>query len=546
MKRIILISIGFIIFGAAVLIRMFYLQIICYDEFLEKANAQEFYTVQLRESVRGNILDCNNISITADNPVDVLLIVPILVDDPELLVKKMIEISDFSEEKLLDKIIGEKENGETVRKQPFIAKSDLSKKEAEAFENMGENGIYVILRNERYYRDLPAQHLIGALGMKENTTVGLSGLEYIYDPILSSGEDRKTDLLVDEKNRLIVPNEYADNKVTESLAGHLELTIDINIQRAAESALGDLSGAVVIMNSKTSDVLALVSSPKYDPYFVTDLKSEDAFMNKTLQSYPPASLLKIFVAAVALEEGIVAKESAFYCDGSFRVDDKSIVSCWDKDGHGILTFEDSLSLSCNPVYAKLAIAIGKERFSKAFSEWELDKDRLLGYPMNLLSSLNIVGNSSLSLTNAGLGESGVFLTPINVAKMINVVATGGYVSSPRIVRASYDENGILSEKFIPTAPKRIISQSTANILTDMMVKTFQTGTGKNLNLDTFDLAGKTGSSETGNVWVGGFFPYDDPQYTVVVLITGAESGAADGGPVMKKICGYLGNYDAND
>lgn len=545
MKRIIIISFGFIFFGFVVLMRMFYLQIFCHDELVEKANAQEFYTVQMSEPIRGDILDRNKVSIASYHPVHSLLIVPMLIDDPNSFVKKMSEISDLSEEELLKKIIGEKDGGEIIRKQPFIAKGDLSEKEMEAFENTGESGVYIISRKDRYYRDLPAQHLVGALGKNDDVSVGISGLENIYDSILSRGSDRKISFLIDEKNHLIAPDEYKGEEIKDT-SGHLELTVDLDIQRAAETALGDLSGAVVVLDSKTSDILALVSSPKYDPHFVTKLKSSDAFVNKTLQSYPPASLFKIFIAAVALEEGIAAKESAFYCDGSFKMEDGSVVSCWKKDGHGFLTFEDSLAFSCNPVYVNLALDLGKERLKVAFSQWELDKDLLLGYPLNELSSLNIAGHSSLSLANVGLGESGVFLTPINVAKMVNVIATGGYVVSPRMVTTSYDANGKLSEKFTSSEPKRVISKGTADILRNMMVKTFQTGTGKNLNLDGFDIAGKTGSSETGNVWIGGFFPYDDPRYTVVVLVTGAESGASDAGPVMKKICGYLGNLDVND
>ena len=546
MKRIHLISVGFIVFALAVLIRILYLQVFCYEEMVKKANDQELYTVHLSEPIRGDILDRNKVSVTANQGVSALLVVPMQIEDPNQFVKKMCEVSDFSEENLLNKIIGEKENGEVIRKQPFIAMSDLSEKEIAAFEDIGESGLYMIPRTERYVRDLPAQHLIGALEQKNDISVGISGLEYFYDDILFGGKDRQINYLIDNKNRFIVSSESDTSIKEKSLCGHLELTLDLNVQRVAEAALKGLSGAVVVLDSKTSDVLALASSPKYDPYFVKELKSNDAFVNKSLKSYPPASLFKIFIAAVALENEVVAKESAFYCDGIFKTEKGSVISCWNKNGHGLLTFEDSLAFSCNPVYVNLSVNLGKESLEKAFSQWELNKDILLGYPLNELSSLHIEGESELSLGNAGLGENGVLLTPVNVAKMINVIASGGNVVSPRIVSASFDAKGKVFEKYDISDPKRVISQETAAIVTDMMVKTFQTGTGKNLNLDEFQIAGKTGSSETGNVWIGGFFPYDDPQYTVVVLVTGAESGTTDAGPVMKKICGYLGNYDVND
>ena len=97
-------------------------------------------------------------------------------------------------------------------------------------------------------------------------------------------------------------------------------------------------------------------------------------------------------------------------------------------------------------------------------------------------------------------------------------------------------------------PVRVIQSSTAAEVKVMMQKTFQTGTGKSLNLQSLDLAGKTGTSETGNVWIGGFFPSEEPRYTIVILVEDGSSGVGDGGPVLKKICAYLNSLivESND
>ena len=495
----------FIVFALVFVGRLVYLQVFCHDALAAKADAQEFHTVELEESPRGRITDRNGISVTADTETASLLIVPSLIGD----VKKTTGILEnelgLSSERLVSKIYGETED---IRREPFIAKTDLTAKEAERMEQLSLGGVYVISRQGRYYRDFPMQHLLGALGEDENSgeTAGLSGLERIYDDVLSAGSSGKIRFLVDERSRMIDPGEYYLTEKETDPAGEVSLTVDLGIQRAAEAALDGHSGAVVVLDSKNADVLAMASAPEYDPYQVTDLLSSDAYVNKALSSYPPASLFKIFISAVAVEENLAAPETMFFCDGAYRMENGSIVSCWEEEGHGFLTFNDALSLSCNPVFVKMTLEIGKERLNEAFSRWELDEDRLLGYPLNELSSVEFSGGTDADLANIGLGENGVKLTPLNVAKMINVIAADGLMYTPRVVTEVLDREGNTVKKFDEALAVRVLSSSTAKTVTDMMAKTFEIGTAQKLHLESFHIAGKTGTSETGNVWIGGFFP----------------------------------------
>jgi cell division protein FtsI/penicillin-binding protein 2 len=274
---------------------------------------------------------------------------------------------------------------------------------------------------------------------------------------------------------------------------------------------------------------------------MTKLASDDVYINKALSAFPPASLFKIFVSAVALEENIVAGETAFYCGGSYSLSTGRSVGCWKEDGHGLLTFDETLAQSCNPVYVQMTLSLGMEKLRDAFDKWELDRDLLLGYPLDDHSSLNVSTENDATLANVGLGESGVMMTPLNVAKMFNVIASDGMLYTPRVVTEVYDKSGNVTSRFERAMPLRVVSKDTAEIVTDMMAETYRTGTAKNLRLDSFKLAGKTGTSETGNVWIGGFFPYDKPRFTVVVLVTDGTSGVGDAGPVMRKLCAYLGN-----
>ena len=530
----------FLVFALVLVGRLVYLQVFCHEELAAKADAQEFHTVELEESPRGSVLDRNGDSITADAATASLLMVPSLIDDVEKTTGILEETMGLSAELLLSKICGE---NETIRREPFIAKTDLTFKETEAAENLGIGGVYVVSLRGRCFRDVPMEHLLGALGKDENSgkTMGISGLERIYNDVLAAESTGKISFLVDEKNRMMNPGEYYLTEKEANPAGQIRLTVDLGIQRAAEAALGDLSGAVVVLDSENGDVLAMASSPKYDPYQVTELPSSDAYVNKALSAYPPASLFKIFITAIAMEENLVSPETVFFCDGAFPLENGDTVSCWEEEGHGFLTFNDALSLSCNPVFVKTSLEIGRERLEESFSRWELDEDRLLGYPLNDLSSLTFSGSTDADLANIGLGENGVKMTPLNVAKMMNVIAADGLLYTPRVVTEVTDGEGNVGEKFEEALAVRVLSSSTAEKVTEMMAKTFESGTAKKLHLESFHIAGKTGTSETGNVWIGGFFPYEDPQYTIVILVTGGHSGGGDGGPVLKKLCAYLGN-----
>jgi len=547
-KRIHLIILFFIVFGLAVLARLCWLQAFYHDDLAAKADSQEISTVELAEEPRGTVYDRNNIAITADRETLALLIVPALIDDVRKTAEELQANLGFSAALLQDKIAGKSESGKTIRKTPFVAKTDLAAVEARTVESLKLNGVYVVSRQGRYYRDYPALHLLGALGEQSNAmaketgvTVGLSGLEKIYEGILHNSGGKKIGFLVDENNKVIESGAYFLIEDSASAAGELYLTLDLDIQRAAEAAIGENEGAIVVMDAEKGDILALVSSPKYDPYQVTENVSNDVYVNKALSAYPPASLFKIFLAATALDEGVVQPETSFFCNGSYTLNNGQPISCWKEEGHGFLTFDDALSLSCNPVFVRTALSLGKDRMEEAFARWELNDDYLLGYPLNDLSGLDLAGGGEADLANAALGEKGVMMTPVNIAKMINVIAANGLLYTPRVVQKSVAKEGNTVSSYDTALTLRVISAETAETVKEMMAKTFKNGTAQSLHLEDFKIAGKTGTSETGNVWIGGFFPYDDPKYTVVILVTGGSSGVGDGGPIMKKLCAYLEN-----
>lgn len=558
-KAVYFTALFFLAFGLVLLGRLAWLQLFQHSELVALADKQQVKTVEVTTACRGSVLDRNGDAITNPGDTPSVLVFPSLVSDVDATAEALAQVSDLSAQALASKIAGKNQSGEEVRYQPFYAKTNLTAAEEKDVESMDLKGVFVVGYQSRYLRDTPLQHTLGSLGAvteeqilkgevgsdyQAGDIIGMSGLERIYESNLKGTGGKKFGVVVDEKNRAIEKDRYyVFQDDSENTQSSLELTVDLGIQRCVENALEGVSGAAVVLDSTNGDVLALASSPKFDPLYIEAPPSEDAYVNKALQPYPPASLFKIFVTAVGLENQVISPETTVVCNGSYTLANGREIHCWQEEGHGLMTFSDALAQSCNPVFIDLGLKIGHQALAAAFKEWELDDDMLLGYPLGDLSSFDAAATDS-ALANAVLGEEGVFLTPLNIAKLINVIATGGLLTTPRLVTVVRDETGEISKTYPPALSNRVISQTTAETVKAMMLKTFTDGTGKSLGLDGLGMAGKTGSSETSNVWIGGFLPAEEPRYTVVILVENGSSGVGDAGPVLKKIAGYLETLDA--
>ena len=536
MKRKNLFVAVFLVLFLCLFLRLGDLQILRHGALAAKGDEDVLKTAVLKESTRGAILDRNGVPLTSAAETVSLLVVPALVDDVGGTAARLAASFSLSQERLASLIGTTDGEGKAIRKTPFVAKENLTAAETARAERMAENGVFAVARQSRTRRDLPALHLIGTVrgGDGGEKAAGVSGLERIYDDVLAADGERVYFFVVDGCRRAVGNGGYFVRE-SDNTAGSVALTLDLEIQRAAEAALAGRSGAAVVLDCDSGDVLAMASSPKFDPLETAADAADGVYVNKALSPYPPASLFKVFLAASALERGAVSAETLFHCGGK---GEETAVSCWKEEGHGFLTFGEALAQSCNPVFVDVAAALGGDALTEDFARWELGNDLLLGYPLSGRSYLHVGGGSG-ALANAALGESGVMMTPLNAAKMLNVIASGGLLRTPRLVTSVRDREGRETGGFDDALALPVISAETADAVTAMMVPTFETGTAASLGLGSFRIAGKTGTSETGNVWIGGFFPYERPRYTVVVLINGGTGGAKDAGPVMKKLCSFL-------
>ncbi|MDO5061367.1 MAG: penicillin-binding transpeptidase domain-containing protein [Actinomycetaceae bacterium] len=343
----------------------------------------------------------------------------------------------------------------------------------------------------------------------------------------------------------------------------IELTLDPQMQQAAANALGDKKGAVVALNPKTGEILALYSSPSYDPNQLAGTNSDAALAYaKTIESdpkkplnnratdgsfYAPGSVFKIITTAVLLENGVgpqteLPGPADIQLPGSnVRVPNFSGAACAD----GTPTLAEAFAISCNTPFIDGMLKLDPQLLR--------DKAKAFGFKETLEVPL-IVRESSFPAENdraqiglAAIGQGQVTASPLQIAMVTAAVANDGKLMKPHLIRAVLSSD---LEKVQSTSPELLstpISPEVSKSLTELMIGTVNQpyGTGVALAIPGIQVAAKTGTAETGvpgyaNGWVAAFAPANDPQIVVAVLVEGDESkparfGAVDGAPIAKAV-----------
>jgi penicillin-binding protein 2 len=453
--------------------------------------------------------------------------------------------------------------------QPIPIKKDITADE-QAFIEAHRNELPELetIDEERrlYPRDGFAAHVIGYVGevsaeelnqsrfaaYEPGDVVGKGGVEETYDEVLR-GQDGSRDVIVDSHGR-----EVGYLRTQHAISGQdLKLTIDIDIQRAAELALGDRSGAVVAMDPRNGEILAMVSHPSYDPNaFAVRINRADwnqlindpnhPLMNKAIQAQlAPGSTFKILMSVAGLQEGVAQKMHVFCAGGAsfygqFHACDRH---------HGMVDIEHAIPWSCDTFYYTLADRLGIDTIARYAKSAGLGQRTGVDLPNE---AVGIVPSSEWKLKNyhekwyvgetvsVGIGQGPVTVTPIQLARMISGVASNGHFVRPHVVdtdqlpapfrQALKDTFPGSGESSIDLDPENwmIITQGMAGA-TDAAMG----GTAAASHLEGVDFAGKTGTAQVAshaaikllgggkeflpNGWFVGVIPRRNPEFVVAVL-----------------------------
>lgn len=432
-------------------------------------------------------------------------------------------------------------------------------------------GVYVDEDTMRYYpNDNLASHIIGFTGKDDQGLV--CGVEVAFDDLLM-GTDGRIITAVDAAG-----NELPYDEVTrlDPIDGYnVVLTIDATIQNMVENALEATiekfnvleGGAIIVMRPETCDVIAMASYPDFnlnDPYLQpagdttenwvgnsqenVQVLFDTVWRNKALtDTYEPGSTFKSITACMGIEEGKVNPNS-IVSDAPLSLAGWTI-SCWRKSGdHGSETFTESVKNSCNPVFSKLALDIGLEKFYEYIEAFGF-KDKTGIVLTGEAESIFHANPGEIDMAVTAFGQR-VQITPIQLATTYCAIANGGTLLKPRIVKEVTDSDNIVIKSYDTQVVRQVISEETSKQVLGMLEQVVATGTGSNAYVSGYRVAGKTGTSETTqsettNRYIASFCgiaPADDPEVVVLVMLDHPEpeDGAdASGGKHAAPVAGEL-------
>lgn len=340
-----------------------------------------------------------------------------------------------------------------------------------------------------------------------------------------------------------------DLKGKKNLGDTIVTTFDVKLQKAAYEAVGDNKGAVIAMNIKTGDVLALVSKPDFDPneieeeweYLNGDTTNSPLLNRATSGLYPPGSTFKIITALEYMKENGDLNNYNYDCNGYYEKDGCRI-NCFHGSKHGNIDFETSFAKSCNSSFANITEGLNKRDFQKTCKDLLFNSE--LPIPVSYKeSSVPINSESDMDeLLQTGIGQGKVMVTPFHMCMITAAIANDGVLMRPRVISKIKTSDGDKVKEYKSKAYGRLMSSDNAYQLKSLMREVVERGTATKLK-DTYgyEACGKTGSAEynsntsDSHAWFTGFAPVDDPQICVTVILEGAGSGGEKAVPVAKKV-----------
>src|SRR5882762_1628570 len=472
-----------------------------------------------------------------------------------------------------------KEVHERIRKfmslpqyQPIFLKDDITPDELafiEAHKNELPELDTIMAHRRLYPRNGFIAHLIGYVGevtedmlnqpqfelYDPGDVVGVSGVEKQYNTLLM-GKNGSRRAVVDSHGR-----EVSRLDETPAEPGkQLKLSVDLDLQIAAEQALEGRNGAIVALDPRTGEVLAMVSRPTFDPnhFAVKISKNEWAklindddhpLLNKAIQAQlAPGSTFKVIMSVAGWQEGI-AQTLHVNCNGGATFYGRRF-GCWEKGGHGGVGLDKAISQSCDVFFYTLAEKLGIDRIAKYATLLGLGQKTGVDLPNEVTG---VMPSEEWKIRNfkqkwfagetisVGIGQGAVAITPVQLMRAIAAISMGGRIVVPHVVNPTGLPEGYVEINHYTDVKNIPIAADGWNLITDAMGRVvLPEGTAPSAHIPGIDIAGKTGSAQVvslatrakhahdetlnQNGWFVGFTPRRNPDIIVVVLFEGGEHG----------------------
>jgi cell division protein FtsI (penicillin-binding protein 3) len=535
--------VGAVLFGlwtAGIEARLFYLQVIRHSEMMARADRQQLRTIKA-PAKRGEILDRTGRVLAYSVDADTIVADPTEIEDPDSIsaaVCGALDDCDARERQTMARNLRRK--GQFA----WLART-VSPDEARRVKTLQLQGVGFVKESRRYYpnKDL-LSHVLGYVGVDN---VGLGGLEFTFDSLIRGREGK---VLVQTDARQHALFSRMERQATSGAT--LELTIDQVLQYMLERELRigveqnrAAGGSAVIMDPRTGEILAMASSPTFNPNSYRNF-GDEAKRNRPIQDlYEPGSTFKVVTASAALEEHVITPSDPIDCGGGHIALGSRVIR--DMHSYGVLPFTDVIVKSSNVGAVKVGLRLGAERLGRYVNRF--------GFGQTLSPDFRgenpgIVWNPARldqsALASVSMGYQ-VGVTPLQMAAAVSSVANGGTLFEPYVVRAVIKD---AHRTEVPHKPlRRTISESTAAVLTEIMEGVVDRGTAKAAQTDGYTIAGKTGtahklidghySPSEYNASFVGFLPSRNPALTIIVVIDSPHGNGYTGGvvaaPIFKRI-----------
>ena len=470
------------------------------------------------------------------------------------------------------------------------------------------SGVRLETDTKRFYPNSSlACHVVGFVG---TDNYGLEGIEAQYDSYLA-GTAGKTVRAANAYGTELLFSGFEDFKpgregldIVTTIDSSIQYFIEKHLRQAVREYDIQNGAGAIAMDVNTGEILAMVSLDGYDLNNFLDVSDEvkslmdsvptkeekesilkkaqeKQWRNKALSdTYEPGSTFKIITLAMALEEGVVNENNAFYCPGGVNVQGRtSPIRCWKSGGHGSQTLTEAVQHSCNVAFVNIGQRIGSEKFYEycdAFGLLKLSEDD--DAPLSARTGIDLAGesgsiwwsrnvfcsNKNLSqLAAASFGQT-FTITPLQLISAVSACVNGGNLMKPYVVGKITDPSGVVVKEKQPEKIRQVISAQTSEKVREILEKVVgdsKEGTGRNAAVDGYRIGGKTGTSEkvsleakTGKkeyiVSFIGVAPADKPKIAVLVFldtpsdrsgiyISGGQMAAPVVGRIMADVLPYL-------
>jgi penicillin-binding protein 2 len=524
---------------------------------------------------RGILFDRTGLPLVDNRPAFTLVVVPRDVPDLGALTERLAGLLAVPESELRDRL------GRVSPDSPWPIRLSrgLTLEEVARIEEwrLDLPGVTVEVEPQRAYPGVRfAAHLLGYVreaseqdlgrnGMRRGDLVGQTGLERLHDEHLR-GRDGGEQIEVDAYGRLI---RVLDRR--EPVPGaHMWTTLDRRIQQAAEDALGARAGAIVVMDPRNGDVLALASHPAYPvERFSRPLDRETwlslvedptrPLLNRAVQGiYPPGSLFKIIVAAAGLQSQAITPFDRLSCPRAWMFGGRPYHN-WEDHDRGALTLREALQFSCNTFFYQLGLKLGPEKIAQmaeAFGFGRVTDSGLTGERPGLVPSPAWKRATLKDKWHPGdtvslsIGQGLITVTPLQVARFMAAVANGGTLWKPRLVDRVVTADGRLIRQEAPEIQGRVdVAPVIFEFLHEALGAVVAEGTGKQARVPGVTVGGKTGTAQThefrseaerkrrdqDHAWFAGFAPLEEPQVAIVVFAERAGLGGQVAAPIAREV-----------